>query len=234
MSARYFISDAHIGAGFSGAEQRLNRFLEAIQGRADGLYILGDLFEFWFEYQRVVPRHGLRILGRLADLHQSGTKVVFLRGNHDYWLGYFLKREFGMIVAGDELAETVDGHRVYLTHGDGIDRGVVARLFRRLVRSRLNSSLYSLLHPDIGIGLARWVAGRSRELGAKLYLQEAMARFAERKIIKEGFEIVIMGHSHLPEERIFGNGRYLNIGDWVKNFTYGLIQDGRVSLERFR
>jgi len=232
LSAHYFISDAHLGTGFLSAEQRLLQFLETIQGKADTLYILGDLFEFWFEYQRVVPKHGVRVLGRLADLRRAGTRVVYLRGNHDFWLKGFLEQELGVAAAGDELLTTIDGRQVYLAHGDAVDTGLVPRLFRRLVRSRLNGMFYSFIHPDIGMGLARWVARQSRDLGAKLYLEAALARFATR-MIAAGVEIVILGHSHVPEERLIGNGVYLNIGDWISHFTYGVIRDGIPRLERF-
>ncbi|MEO0085763.1 MAG: UDP-2,3-diacylglucosamine diphosphatase [candidate division WOR-3 bacterium] len=232
MSAHYFIADAHVGAGFPKAEQRLVAFMEKIQGAADSLFILGDLFEFWFEYQRAIPRHGFRVIARLAELRRSGTRIVYLQGNHDFWLRSFLKRELSVETPGDELATEIDGRRVYLAHGDGLDRGVVPRTFRRLMRSRMNGALYSLIHPDVGIRLAQWVAGRSRELGAKMYLREDMARFAEAKT-RDGFEVVMLGHSHVPERREFPAGVYVNVGDWVRNSSYGVMRDGAVALESF-
>ena len=232
MSRHFFISDAHLGSRTQGAARRLAEFLDGIRNRADSIYILGDLFEFWFEYYRVVPGAGLGILAQLAELRRAGTRVVFLRGNHDVWYKGVLKREFGFEGFYDELSELVDGKRVFLLHGDALDRQLVPRLFWSLMRSRVNASLFSILHPDIGIGLARWIARRSRERGAKPVLVAAMRDFA-RSRIKEGFDIVIMGHSHIPEILELNNGVYLNIGDWLKNFTYGLIENGRVSLERF-
>ena len=232
MSRHFFISDAHLGSRQPLAEKRLVDFLLSIRGRADGLYILGDLFEFWFEYYRVVPGAGLGILAQLAELRRRGTRVVFLRGNHDVWYQGVLKREFGFEGFYDELSEVVDGKRVFLLHGDVLDRQLVPRWFRSLMRSRVNATLFSILHPDIGIGLARWIARKSREKGAKPELVERMRDFARSKI-KEGFDIVIMGHSHIPEILELNNGVYLNIGDWLKNFTYGLIENSRVSLERF-
>lgn len=231
MSAHYFISDAHIGAGLTDAEPKLGRFLDSIRGRADSLYVLGDLFEFWFEYRRAIPKRGFRILCQLAELRRSGTGLFYLKGNHDFWFKDFLKRELGT-EAADELDVMIDGRRVYLAHGDALDRGVVPRLFRGMTRSRLNGMFYSFVHPDLGIGLAQQVALKSRGLGAKLYLTEAMARFARGKL-QAGFDIVIMGHSHVPEQRQFDGGTYVNIGDWTSNFTYGLIADGSPSLCTF-
>ncbi|MEO0077432.1 MAG: UDP-2,3-diacylglucosamine diphosphatase [candidate division WOR-3 bacterium] len=231
MSAHYFVSDAHIGAQPGRSEARLLSFLKTIRNEAESVYLLGDLFEFWLEYRHAVPRHGFSLLSVLAEMHRQGTSISYLKGNHDFGLGEFLSRELGAVVA-DELDLTIDGRRVYLAHGDALDHGLVPRLFRGLMRSRVNRALYSLLHPDLGISLAHRIALASRDLGAKPYLQEAMARFAQDKLAR-GFDIVILGHSHLPEIRRLGSGVYVNIGDWVQSFTYGRIMGGNVSLERF-
>jgi len=169
-------------------------------------------------------------MARLAELTRAGTRIVYLRGNHDFWFRGFLERELGVETPGDELAAEIDGRRVFLAHGDGLDKGFVPRVFRRLMRSRMNGALYSLIHPDVGIGLAQWVAGRSRDLEAKLYLCEDMARFAQAKL-GQGFDIVMMGHSHVPETRQFTNGIYVNVGDWIRSFSYGVIRDGAAGLE---
>jgi UDP-2,3-diacylglucosamine hydrolase len=231
LSAHYFVSDAHIGGSRAGADERLYRFLHSLRGRADSLYIVGDLFEFWFEYNRAIPKHGFHVLAQLEELSEEGTRLTYLRGNHDFWFKDFLKRELKAETA-DELDVTIDGKRVYVSHGDALDRGFVPKLFRGLVRSQLNGMLYSLLHPDIGIALAQRVALASRDVGARAYLSDDMARFAEKKL-GQGFDIVIMGHSHAPETRLFNKGVYINIGDWLRHFTYGVIRDGIPALEQF-
>jgi UDP-2,3-diacylglucosamine hydrolase len=161
LSAHYFVSDAHIGGGNPDAEQRLFRFLESIRGKAESLYILGDLFEFWFEYSRAIPKSGFRALAELSELSRTGTRIGYLKGNHDFWFKDFWRRELGA-EAADELDITFDGKRVFLAHGDGLDRALVPQFFRVLMRSRLDGWLYSLLHPDVGIGLALAVARASR------------------------------------------------------------------------
>ncbi|MGQ9708635.1 MAG: UDP-2,3-diacylglucosamine diphosphatase [bacterium] len=232
MSSHFFISDAHLGSRIQEAEQRLAQFLYSIKNRAESLYILGDLFEFWFEYRQVVPSAGLGVVAPLAALRRAGTRVVFLRGNHDVWYKGVLKREFGFEGFYDELCEVIDGKRVFLCHGDALDKQLIPRLFRRLMRSKVDAGLYSIPHPDVGVGLARWIARRSRERGAKPTLIEAMRGFAQTKI-EQGFDVVIMGHSHIPEILEFDKGVYLNTGDWIKNFTFGLIENGRVNLKWF-
>jgi UDP-2,3-diacylglucosamine hydrolase len=231
LSAHYFVSDAHIGGGSHDAEQRLFRFLESIRGRARSLYILGDLFEFWFEYNQAIPKPGFKALAELAELSRTGTHIGYLKGNHDFWFKDFWHRELGA-EAADELDVTLDGKRVFLAHGDVLDRALVPQIFRVLMRSRIDGWLYSLLHPDIGIGLALSVARASRVKSTKPRIIADMARFAEGKL-GSGFDIVIMGHSHMPECRRFGAGVYINVGDWMTHFTYGVIRDGEPSLEVF-
>ena len=231
MSAHYFVSDAHIGGSKPEAEQRLFRFLESIRGEAASLYILGDLFEFWFEYGRAIPKLGFQALAELAELRRTGTHIGYLKGNHDFWFKDFWRRELGA-EAADELDVTLDSKRIYLAHGDALDRAFVPRFFRVLMRSRLDGWLYSLLHPDFGIGLAHAVASVSRAESIKPSLVEDMAAFAARRL-ESGFDIVILGHSHVPELRQVSGGTYINIGDWLTHFTYGVIRDGVASLERF-
>ena len=231
MSAHYFVSDAHIGGSSPDAEQRLFRFLESIRGNADTLHILGDLFEFWFEYGRAIPKPGFQALSELAELRRTGTRIGYLKGNHDFWFKDFWRRELGA-EAADELDVTLDNKRVYLAHGDALDRAFVPQFFRVLMRSRIDGWLYSMLHPDVGIGLALAVARASRVKSAKPSLVEDMARFAVSKI-ESGFDIVIMGHSHVPEFRQLEHGAYLNVGDWMTHFTYGAIRGGVASLEVF-
>ncbi len=231
MSGHFFISDVHLGSRQADAERRLIDFLASLRGRAAALYILGDLFEFWFEYQRVIPMSGLRVLALLTELRSSGTRVFLLRGNHDVWFRGFLQQELGLEGFPDEMSIEVEGCRVFVAHGDALDRNFIPRVFRRLMRSRINGALFSLLHPDIGIGVARYIARRSRAQGAKPELVTALREFARCKIA-DGYQVVIMGHSHIPERVEFPGGVYLNVGDWLRNFTYGLLENGTVRLER--
>ena len=231
MSAHYFVSDAHIGGGSPEAEQRLFRFLESIRGKAESLHILGDLFEFWFEYSQAIPKQGFRALAELAELRRTGTSIGYLKGNHDFWFKDFWRRELGA-EAADEMDLRLDGKRVFLAHGDALDRAAVPRMFRVLMRSRFNGWLYSMLHPDLGIGLAQSIARASRADSTKPSLVDDMATFARNKL-SVGFDIVILGHSHVPELRRMDGGAYLNVGDWLTHFTYGAIRDGVPSLEVF-
>jgi UDP-2,3-diacylglucosamine hydrolase len=220
-----------VGGGKPRSEQKLCHFLRSLRGQAESLYILGDLFEFWFEYGRAIPKIGFHVLAELAELAEDGTHIHYLRGNHDFWFRDFLQRELGADAA-DEMDVMVDGKRVYLAHGDALDRAHVARFLRLLIRRRFNGILYSLIHPDLGIGLAQRVALASRRVGAAVYLRRTMAEFARAKI-EVGFDVVMLGHSHAPELRHIGRGLYINTGDWLRHFTYGVIRDGVPALESF-
>ncbi len=244
MSGHYFISDVHLGRTKAKAvnpggisKNQLADFLEHLRGKADSLYILGDLFEFWFEFREVMPKAGWEILTRLTELYRSGTKLFLFRGNHDVWFKGTVERTLGVKEVYDELATVIDGLRVYLAHGDQLDKSFISQAFRILMHNRFNAGLFSLIHPDIGVALARRVAGISRSLmirrGVVKLVQERLADFAQRKIA-EGFDVVIFGHTHIPEIRRFGQGVYLNLGDWLKSCSYGIIKDGKVSLEEWR
>ncbi len=232
----YFISDTHIGAGNLNAERRLEDFITRLTGKAAALYILGDLFEFWFDFRRVVPKVNVGVLGALYQLRRCGTKIFLLRGNHDIWFNGWLERELGLEGVFDELTIAIDGLNVYLAHGDALDKSFVSRFFRRLMRSRFNARLFSSLHPDLGVGLAHRIAAKSRlamrQRGTAAAVQAQLAEFARRKIA-EGFDVVMLGHSHIPEALSLERGLYINTGDWINHFTYGLIKEGRATLEGF-
>lgn len=231
MSAHYFVADAHLGAGAAESEQTLLCFLESIRGKADSLHVLGDLFDFWFEYHRAIPKHGVMVLAELSRLRHSGTRVVYLAGNHDFRVGELLRREVE-VAPGRDLEQTIDGLRVWMSHGDWLDERPESVLFRGLGRTRAATWLYSLLHPDIGVGLAAWVAGRSRDREPNEALKAKMAEFAEQQLGK-GYDLVVLAHSHLPDLRRFGTGTYLNAGSWLQYSAYGVIRHGTVALERF-
>jgi UDP-2,3-diacylglucosamine hydrolase len=235
----YFISDAHLGEHGHllevRKEERLIAFLQHIATDAEVLYVVGDLFDFWFEYKHAVPAKHHRVLHRLAQLIAGGTRVVYVAGNHDFWLGDFFVREVGMEISREPLAVEHQGRRLYIAHGDGMaqkDRGY--RLLKKILRHPLNVRLYRLIHPDVGIPLARLASASSRAYTD----QKALGMVAEyeraaKKLLSQDFDAVILGHSHYPVLRRQEEKIYLNIGDWITHFTYGLLQNGQLTLHRW-
>ena len=235
----YFISDAHLGEDSPQAErskeERLIAFLRHIAEDASFLYIVGDLFDFWFEYKHAVPARHHRVLHQLASMVQRGTRAIYVAGNHDFWLGHFLTREIGMEVSGQPLEVEHQGLKLFVAHGDGMaakDRGY--RLLKRILRHPFNIWLYRQIHPDIGLPLARLFSASSRAYTDQRAL-ELVAEYekAARQKLSQGFDAVILGHSHYPILRHFGEKIYLNLGDWITHFTYGVLQDQILALKKW-
>ncbi|HEQ98500.1 MAG TPA: UDP-2,3-diacylglucosamine diphosphatase [candidate division Zixibacteria bacterium] len=235
-----FISDIHLGERFPEREkikkEKLSAFLEMAAGSASRLFVVGDLFDFWFEYKHAVPKGHLNIILKLSQLHENGTELSYITGNHDFWLGDFLASEVGFKIYRDQLDIELDGKRVHIIHGDGLakkDRGY--RVLKKVLRNRLNIFLYRLLSPDLGIPFAKFVSGRSRGHTQKrpkeIFLEEY--RQYARKKLDAGYDAVIMAHTHVPEEISFDNGIYLNTGDWIENFTYVEFSEGRFKLKKW-
>ena len=233
----YFFSDAHLGTDpkeqEAGREARLHDFLTSLAGHATALYIVGDLFDFWFEYRTAIPRRHFPTLSVLRRLRDAGVAITYLNGNHDFWLGPFLSDELGVRTHRDALTLDLQGHRIWLHHGDGLGGGDLGyRLLKKVLRSPTSIALYGLLHPDLGIPLAHLVSRWSRHSrgerpldGERLWRQVATPRFGE------GFDTVIIGHLHHAWERRDGGRAMFLLGDWIEAFTYLRLRDGVFTLE---
>jgi UDP-2,3-diacylglucosamine hydrolase len=231
-----FLSDVHLGLGTRSEERakedRLLAFLEAARPSTEELYILGDLFDLWFEYRTVIPKGFHRTLSAIQRYTDGGIPVNFLTGNHDFWMGDFFETELGVSVLTDPTEVTVQGKRVYLHHGDGLglnDPGY--RFIKPILRSRLSIKLYRWLHPDIGVRLARGSSRSSRAYtSAKDFGEdEGMIEHATAKIAA-GADVVVMGHRHVPVLRQIGTGVYVNLGDWITHNSYGCMAGGVMHL----
>ncbi len=226
MGRSFFISDVHLGTNHSKSElvkeKRLLSFFDYVAQYGDRLFIVGDLFDFWFEYRTVIPKGYSRVLCALSQLRELGKEMHYITGNHDFWMRDYLSREYNIHIHVDALEYSLDGKRFYLFHGDGLarkDRGY--RLLKKIFRCKINIFLYGLLHPDLGVPLAKWISSLSRSHTSGYgppddsdYLQEASRKF------QEGFDYVIFGHLHFPKLEYFGQKVYVNLGDWIEHFTY--------------
>jgi len=231
MALTYFISDVHLGMSRGKSERvkekRLLSFLEHVATSAQRIFIVGDLFDFWFEYRTVIPRGYTRVLCALDRLNELGVELHYIAGNHDFWIKDYLTEELNIQVHFNPLEYTIDGKRFYINHGDGIAKKDVGyRLLKRIFRNPVNIFLYSLLHPDIGVPFARWISSISRKHTANVviddseYIQLAIEKF------QVGFDVCIFGHLHHPNMQFIGEKIYINLGDWIEHFTYATY-DGR-------
>jgi len=236
--ALYIFSDAHLGADGNEKEAekvaRIATLFDKVKIDGDRLVILGDLFDFWFEYKHAIPKEHHKMLFMLTDLIERGVIIDYITGNHDFWIGNFFTTQMGMTVHRDFFDLEYDGKRLHLIHGDGLapaDRGY--RLLKRIFRNRFNIWLYRRLPPDWAMPLAKKVSSSSRRYtsGRDHSFATDYETYAEKKILS-GFDIVAVGHLHVPVIKPLGNGVYVNTGDFIDHFSYAKFAGGEISLQR--
>lgn len=235
----YFASDFHLGAPEMGdnkqREQRLVKWLDRIKTDAEKVFLMGDLFDFWFEYGTVVPKGHVRILGKIAELIDSGIEIHFFIGNHDLWQFGYLEKETGLIM--HEKPELIDlnGKHFLLAHGDAIGPGDNGYKFmRRIFTNKVNQFLFKWLHPDLGMRLAHWCSYRSR-LGKKLHGRKlspemevetlSQYKFVETELeTHPDIDYAIFGHVHYPIEHMVNQRtKFILLGDWISHFSYAVF-----------
>ena len=229
----YFVSDVHLGF----FEREINQkkedlfilWLNQIKNNCTTLVLLGDIFDYWFEYKTVIPAYFYRTLAILKDFSDSGIKIEYVMGNHDFGHNFFFKNELKIEVIKTDIERNYFGKKFYLAHGDGKTNNDTGYLIlRKILRNKICQKLFSFIHPDIGISLALWCSRKSRNFTKKKYYgedkEDGMQIFAKNKIA-EGFDFVVMGHRHIAEKKIFEfenhKGEYINLGEWLKESHYG-------------
>lgn len=234
--ALYIFSDAHLGAGPDAKEkiktEKIAALFELVKKDGDRLVILGDLFDFWFEYKHAMPKDQFEVLYRLYQLKEFGIKIDYISGNHDFWMDDFFQTQMGIEVHRDRLELEYAGKKLLLIHGDGIspsDKGY--RVLKKVLRNRFNIWLYRKLPPDFAISLAKKVSGSSREITARRDHEFALdyEKFAQEQL-DNGHDVVAIGHLHLPVFKEFKEGVYINTGDFINHFSYAKIVSDDVSL----
>ncbi len=242
----YFASDFHLGApnyqSSRAREAKLVAWLDFIKKDANTIFLMGDVFDFWFEYSTVVPKGYIRLLGKLAELSDAGIKLYFFKGNHDMWVFDYFEKELGATIVSDELLLDINGKRFFLHHGDGLGSGDNAyKLLKNFFRSKFCQWLFARLHPNFGVGIANYWSQKSRLAGNKK--QEHLQKNFEEKWLagyyqelKSNFgevDYLMMGHRHFPIELDIEKAKYINLGEWV-NFTSYAVFDGKeVQLKNF-
>ena len=238
MSKVYFASDFHLGidARFSSRERekQIVRWLELIREDASALYLVGDLFDFWFEYRSVVPKGYVRLLGKLAELRDAGLPVYFFAGNHDRWMFRYFEEELEIPIYQQSLIRDIMGTTFFIGHGDGLGPGDHGYKFlKKIFANPVCQWVFARLHPNIGIRLASYWSGRSRALnpsdGKFLGPQEEwLIAYSNYKLDEVDVDYFIFGHRHLPIDYTLKNGRsrYINLGDWMNYNSYAVF-DGK-------
>ncbi len=235
-----FIADAHLGEADPEEEQRkqahLLSFLAHLDPQTDRLVICGDLFDFWFEYRYVVAAQYVRVIGLLAELAESGLRIDYVAGNHDFWMRDFFPRQLGIPVHKKDLRFEELGVQIYACHGDGLrksDRGY--RILKRVLQNPLNIALFRWLHPDVGYALAHFFADLSRRKNAHPYRELDDSDYVEYadRMLASGADLVVLAHTHKRRLLRRPDGVFLNPGEWLGAYTFGELRGHTVSLKKW-
>jgi UDP-2,3-diacylglucosamine hydrolase len=246
MKKHYFISDLHLGApDYESSlvrEKAFVQWLDAVAEDAAAIYIVGDLFDFWFEYKRAVPRGFVRALGKLAELADRGIVLHIFTGNHDMWIFDYLPKELGATLHRAPVRHELCGKKFFIGHGDGLGPGDYGYKFlKRVFANPLMQWCFERLHPNFGIWLAdRSSKGSRKKTGDKdaVFLgaeNEWLAIYARELQLQQPVDYYVFGHRHLPLEIPIEHGaRYINLGDWIQHFTYGVFDGEEMQLKKWR
>jgi len=241
----YFASDQHFGAPTPKEskvrEERFIRWLNQIKEDAQVLFLMGDLFDFWHEWKYVVPKGYIRVLGKIAELKDAGIEIYFFVGNHDLWMKNYFEEELGIPVFFDKQYYNVDGKKFLLAHGDGLgpgDKGY--KRMKKVFTNPLAQWAFRWVHPDIAMKLAIYLSTKNKMISGeddKAFLgedKEFLILYAKEKLKKEEIDYFVFGHRHLPMIlNLEGEAKYINLGDWIIYFTYGVFNGNEFLLETF-
>ena len=240
----YFLSDFHLGSPtYEISRQRENRlvaFFNQVKADAHTIFIVGDMFDFWFEYNHVVPKGYVRILGKLAELTDAGIRVHFFVGNHDMWMKDYFQTELGIPVYFEAKTFEFNNKSFFIAHGDGLGPGDNGYKFlKKVFRNPVCQFLFGILPPAIGIGLANYSSKKSRQKGDQEFEflgeeKEWLIIYSKELLQKQHYDFFIYGHRHVPViVRIEGKSQYINLGDWMRSFTYAVFDGSHISLEKY-
>ena len=241
----YFSSDNHLGAPTLEAslprEKKFVKWLDEIKNDAAAIFLLGDLFDFWFEYKTVVPKGFVRTLGKLAEISDSGIPIYFFVGNHDLWMKDYFENELNITTYHDIKEFSFNGKSFLIGHGDGkgpYDKGY--KRMKKIFAFPFSKWLYRWLHPDIGVRLAQYLSVKNKLISGdedKNFLgdnKEWLALYAKKKLETKHFDYFIFGHRHLPLEiKVGDNSTYFNLGDWINHYTCGVFDGTEFCLKTY-
>ncbi len=242
----YFLSDFHLGAPDAASslmrEKKIVQFLDAIKKDAAAIFIVGDLFDFWYEYKKVVPKGYVRILGKIAEITDAGIPIHFFVGNHDMWMKDYFQKELNTAVYFEPAEFNFNGKRFLIGHGDGLGPGDEGYKFiKKVFRNPICQWLFGILPPRFGIGLADFLSKKSRaKTGTtnEVFLgeeKEWLVVYAKEILQKQHYDYFIFGHRHLPLDIVLNEkSKYINLGDWIKYFTYAVFDGENLSLEYYK
>lgn len=242
----YFASDFHLGipdyATSLEREKRICRWLDEIKEDAERIFLVGDIFDVWFEYKNVVPKGFVRLLGKLAELTDAGIPIEAFTGNHDLWMRGYFEQEIGVPVHHEPIRREYNGKKFLIGHGDGLGPGDHGyKLLKKVLRSPISQWLYRRIHPDSGVGMAGYFSrlGPKHTGDEKETFQgpdkEWLVQYCLEVLQKEHFDYFIFGHRHLAlEYPLPHNSLYVNLGDWIYYNSYGVFDGAHLALKYYQ
>ncbi|HKI88604.1 MAG TPA: UDP-2,3-diacylglucosamine diphosphatase [Draconibacterium sp.] len=241
----YFVSDVHLGApalkNNHEREMLFVQWLDEIKDDVSELFLMGDIFDFWYEYRKVVPRGFTRVLGRIADFTDRGIPVHFFTGNHDVWVFDYLPSELGVVLHTEEFITELRGKKFFLAHGDGLDaddKGYL--LLKKIFTSKTMQWFFSRIHPNFALSLGHTWSKSSRlakmDVKEKFKVKnEGMYKFAESFLEKEWIDYFIFGHRHqMVDVKLREKTRFILLGDWILHFSYGVFDGEKFELKEYK
>ncbi len=241
----YFASDFHLGVPDHKTslvrEKRVVAWLDSIKHDASDIYLVGDVFDFWFEYKSTVPKGFVRLLGKLAELSDSGIIIHFFTGNHDMWAFDYLTEEIGAKMYREPIEIDLNGKKLMIGHGDGLgpaDHGY--KFIKKVFANKLCQWLFARLHPNLSFGVAHYFSKKSRiatGTSDEKFLgneKEWLVIYCKEVLQKRHIDYFIFGHRHLPLDiQLKDNSRYINLGEWIHYNTYGVFDGEKLELKKF-
>ena len=241
----YFISDFHLGVpndtDSRKREDKIVAWLNSISNDVQILFLMGDVFDYWFEYKEVVPRGYVRLLGKLAELSDAGVEMHYFTGNHDMWVFDYLPKEIGLQIHRAPIQREYNDKKFFLGHGDGLGPGDYGYKFiKKVFANKLAQWLFARIHPNTGIGLMKFFSRRSRiatGTSDDVYLgddKEWLMIYSREVLQKEHYDYFIFGHRHMPlDKALSDNSRYINLGEWINHFTYAVYDGQELQLKKY-
>jgi UDP-2,3-diacylglucosamine hydrolase len=239
----YFASDFHLGVpDYENSlirEKLIVKWLDSIKKDAEAIYLVGDLFDFWFEYKNTIPKGFIRFLGKLAELTDNGIPIYIFTGNHDMWMRDYIKKELNVSISYKPEIKILYGRKFYIGHGDGLGPGDYSyKLIKKIFASPLCQWLFERIHPNLGISIASRWSKHSRIHGDdetfRGIKQEWLVSYCKEILEKEHFDFFIFGHRHLPLQiPINDQCTYINLGDWLQYNTYAVFDGEKLELKTF-
>ena len=241
----YFASDNHLGAPTKDAsaprEKKFVAWLDDIKQDAAAIFLLGDLFDFWFEYKTVIPKGFTRTLGKLAEISDSGIPVYFFVGNHDLWMDDYFKTELNIPVYHQPEEFVLNNKTFFIGHGDGLgpaDKGY--KRMKKVFTHPFFKWVFRWVHPDVGMRIAQYLSVKNKLISgdddAKFLGEENewLAQYSQKKLEEKHRDFFIFGHRHLPLEiELNPSSKYINLGDWIGYYTYGVFDGDKMELKNY-